>query len=355
MKRIKKSLGAVISIVLAIAMMCTTCAFADESNPDNTPKSTLSVNWVQYYDSLDELEKESDIVVDGHVVSYKTELRYDVVFTRVLFEVEQTISGNCVSGDIIEILQTGGQFEDKYTPYPEEFPALQPDREYRMYLYKSDYSDLYGQYYLVTGGYQGVFTIDSQCFYAPCNKNKSWSMNIEAGNLLLRSPGTPALTAKWYLDTIYVHYQSNISTLTSIYVYNSIVSGMQSWNTYTDCPTLSITTNAALANAYVLMQNYGETGWDAQTYREYDSNSISYSHVQFNTYYNNSYHAAGTTDIWASISCHEFGHLLGLEHHSNVALSIMRVGGTQYIYNPNGSPQWVTPQYDDIIAINYKY
>ena len=67
----------------------------------------------------------------------------------------------------------------------------------------------------------------------------------------------------------------------------------------------------------------------------------------YTAYYSNKY-------LWQAITCHEFGHALGLGHNLSIAPSIMRPVTTQY-FNVNGIPQFIAPQNADINTINRVY
>lgn len=343
----------IMCVIVCVVLLLSICAFAiNDQELGNT--GDLCVSWTKEYNTERELFNASDIVIRGTVISLEPEIRSDIVFTKTVVEINTVMKGAVSEKSRIEVLLTGGSFEGKYTPFPVEQPLLEKNQEYKLYLYNAQYSEKYGNYCLISGGYQGILEINEEGEGVPVWPGNSIFTTNNTTKTLMLGPNdnTPTTGYKWNISPINVYIQTSIASQYSTHVYSGIVSGMNSWHLNSDAPSINVVTNYALSDVRIQMANYGETGWDAQTYRDSSGNYYVVAVVSFNAYYNTTYY--GTSGIWAALSCHEFGHVYGLNHHVTNALSIMRPG-THDFYNPSGYPQWTTPQIRDILAINSVY
>lgn len=59
--------------------------------------------------------------------------------------------------------------------------------------------------------------------------------------------------------------------------------------------------------------------------------------------------------IWQAITCHEYGHTLGLDHNHDDSVGSIMFPSTNQYYNSAGTPQYVSPCTVDIVSINEKY
>lgn len=143
-------------IILAITLVLSVCVFASCAANN---MSSSSGSWHSHYDTAEEMMEEADLIITGVMVDSYTELRIDTVCTRNIIEVMEVYSGDIQVGDTIEVLQTGGKYENVTTPAFSEIPLLEYDKEYALVLRLSDPDEQYGQYYLIMGGYQGVMEI----------------------------------------------------------------------------------------------------------------------------------------------------------------------------------------------------
>lgn len=115
---------------------------------------------------------------------------------------------------------------------------------------------------------------------------------------------------------------------------------VSAWNG-TATPIYIIYTGSAGAEIYESSSNFGATGWDGQTSWTLTSlhcngwTQTQYSNVQLNNYYTRNYTSANIQ----SVSGHELGHAMGLDHVNVTA-----------IMNPN--TYVTTPQTDDVNGIN---
>lgn len=135
--------------------------------------SISSATWNDHYDDINELSYSSDIIIKGTLESSSTQLRNDVVFTMNSVKITDVISGDIKKGDIIEILQTGGTYKNIYTPPIESVPLLENGESYLLYLNLTEYHPTYGQYYLISGGYQGLALVNDKGFVEPVTSSNS--------------------------------------------------------------------------------------------------------------------------------------------------------------------------------------
>ena len=158
----KKSILLVAAIILAC--LFSGCVKAEpEAVPDNSnlpAHHTVSfATWSDHYSSKEEMAQKSDLIIVGKLVEGIPELRTNLVFTRNQVEVLAVYSGNVQIGDCVEVLQTGGEYEDYYTDPIAEVPLLSAETVYVLFLRQTKPDVRYGQYYLIMGGYQGISTI----------------------------------------------------------------------------------------------------------------------------------------------------------------------------------------------------
>lgn len=150
------------SLILAAAVMiCAAVWFLDTGNTDKEPvmPSTVSASWSEHFDSVNEMEAAADIGIVGVLSDSKTEVRGSLVFTRNIVEVVAVHSGDVQIGDYVEVLQTGGEHGNMSTPAFSELPLMEVNKEYAMFLKKTPPHEKYGQYYVISGGYQGFVEI----------------------------------------------------------------------------------------------------------------------------------------------------------------------------------------------------
>ena len=83
-----------------------------------------------------------------------------MVFTKSFIRIGEVIKGSKKQNEIITILQTGGTYEEYTTPAIYDAPIVSLGDTYHLFLKLSDYDERYGQYYVISGGYQGLFSSD---------------------------------------------------------------------------------------------------------------------------------------------------------------------------------------------------
>lgn len=107
-------------------------------------------DWVDHYNDLSSMVNKADVVVIGKVIGSKLEKRVDLIFTKQDIAIEKSLKGNLTKGDIIEVLQTGGELDGIKTPEIYDTPLFKKNDKLLLFLSKSSEG-----HYLVLGGYQG--------------------------------------------------------------------------------------------------------------------------------------------------------------------------------------------------------
>lgn len=281
-------------------------------------------SWTNQYESAEEMVDNADIVVYGTVVDQSCEQRYDLVFTRSFIDVHEVFKG---SSDLlennIEVLQTGGTLNETITPAILEMPLFEIGQEGIFVLEKTEYDPTYGQYYLVSGGYQGVLSGESDIDSLSEIKNELSDMS---------SPITvsPRMVDRgWNQSSIDFNYSSNVTRPALV------SSGLTAWNNIASV-TLYYS-GSSYAGIQVAENYYGSTGWDAYTYY-YSSTSngpLTGADIRLNRS-----SMGGFTDFqYKAVVCHEGGHALGMDGHQySGSASIMQPYTSDY-YNKYNTPQ----------------
>jgi len=316
------------------------------------------VSWHEHYESDEEMMHASDIAFTGTVVSVSPELRKDLVFTNVYVSVDSVIFGNIKEGDVIRLLQTGGRIDKLFTPAPTEIPVLEVGVQYELFLQSNENDNRYGQYYLITGGYQGVLEIDENDVYTLSENDagdEETDNNSVFASAQVQRGWTPTASSYWHKTILYVYVNSSIASEYSASIDTAIRAGINSWPTYSNAPSVIYVSSYSSADVFANMGDYGSTGWDGLTVTTYSGTVNSHSDIKINTRYLYDDYSS-LSGLWQAIACHEFGHSLGLLHNTSVSQSIMRsMTVSYYNYNPNGTPRWTTPQSADIYSINTLY
>ena len=108
-------------------------------------------SWAKINNDMPSLVQDSDLIIVGEVVESKPFLRFDMVFTLQAVRVQKVLKGNVKPGDMIEVLQTGGVFEDIERPPFQEDPLFEHGSIHLLFLYRSSTDP----WWLITGGFQG--------------------------------------------------------------------------------------------------------------------------------------------------------------------------------------------------------
>ena len=147
-------------IMLAVVILLIALAGCGNSAEKPVRGSSTSVSWSgKGYQSAEEMISESEIAIIGEVVDSYTEVRNNIVFTRQVVKAITVYKGELKEGDCIEVLQTGGTDGGMETAPLSEVLFMEHGKEYALCLRLSQPSEKYGQYYLISGGYQGIAEI----------------------------------------------------------------------------------------------------------------------------------------------------------------------------------------------------
>lgn len=147
-------------IMLAVVILLIALAGCSESAEKPVRGSSTSVSWSDKgYQSAEEMISGSDAAIIGEVTDSYTEVRNNIVFTRQVVKAITVNKGELKEGDCIEVLQTGGTDGGMETAPLSEVPFMEHGKEYALCLRFSQPSEKYGQYYLISGGYQGIAEI----------------------------------------------------------------------------------------------------------------------------------------------------------------------------------------------------
>lgn len=75
---------------------------------DTLPTADMSGKLVNYYETLDQINNDSELVVMGTIIENEYVEYSDLTFTLSKFKIDKVVKGDVNIGDIIKVLQTGG-------------------------------------------------------------------------------------------------------------------------------------------------------------------------------------------------------------------------------------------------------
>ena len=141
---------------------------------------SVSASWTgPSYREVSALGDDSDLIIVGKVFSSLEEDRKGLTFTRHVIEIKKVYKGEVKIGDTVELVQTGGRSADGFSNAPAEVPLLDSEKEYLLFLYETEPNEIYGQYYLITGGFRGVAEIKDDKCIAVSSENSSMVNQFE--------------------------------------------------------------------------------------------------------------------------------------------------------------------------------
>lgn len=164
----------------------------------DTRKVNTDPYLVKNYESIEELNADSNFGIVGTIVSNETVMLKEHFFTISTVKVEKSLKGDIKEGTIIKLLQDGGieseelkkdlpkkEFEDE--TQVEEFEkenegklteiliynseVLKPNQKCILYLNKYEDYEVEGDLYIAEGGFQGRFKVDKDGKVTPQSEN----------------------------------------------------------------------------------------------------------------------------------------------------------------------------------------
>ena len=355
----------ILSILLSLAMAFAATGSFGQAEMLKQKEPVLAAvseaSWNHGYDTLAEMTEGSDLILRGTVLSSQTELRHDLVFTRFTVSVDQLFSGGDPGLERVEILQTGGSYEEEYTPAINGAPLLRQGEEYLLYLEYAE-TEQYGNYYLIAGANQGVAKIAE-------NSSEASPFSMAGEQLSLIPYGTDevilgerqlhglekstASTCGENCTNFLIWYTTNSNEYVNVKYYihatpkgttydNAIRDGVTSWNGISSHYNYSRVTNVGTANLTAQANSYGFTGWDGYTYIYYLEGTSQILSEGGDPYIytpihkaiialNYSYLIDENVDYWKKVTIHETGHATSLSHHTCLNDTVMWGDTSQYL------------------------
>lgn len=327
-ENMQKRIFGLISIVVVFATILCTAAFAEDLCPNI--KVNAHALWIDDYDSYSDMGQNADLIVFGSVESQNSEPRCDLVFTRSVIQITEEYTGNAITTNTIEVIQTGGCLGSVSTHEFEDAPILKNDgTEYLLFLeYVND--ETYGEYYLILGGGIGAIDcsdieFDSNYETVSCDEltnRLDQELDIESIGISAYATATNTTGGYFYTKTPKVFYRSTVTSSMLAYVKNGILA----WNngSSTTGATVSTTTSSSAANVTVSAGAYGSTGWAGYTWR-YNSSGTEVTVDRYASAYiglNTSFLSSSSSN-WKLVAMHEMGHVFGLAHTNSIS-TVMR-------------------------------
>lgn len=144
------------SVLLITIISILIISFVVYYNINQSTEIIPDADWASHYDNINDLIKNSGIIIKGKVIDSKPEQRVDLIFTMQEVKIEKVYYGEIKEGDTVSVLQTGGELNGKKTTPFREAPIWNKGDEYLLFLEHTDEG-----HYLVLGGYQGAGRIEN--------------------------------------------------------------------------------------------------------------------------------------------------------------------------------------------------
>lgn len=357
----RRIISSVILITVLISCFCLS-VFAvvpgEESVMAQMKPASYTVSWTTHSETYAELLEYSDVILTGKVISQRTEVRIDLVFTVSEVKVEKVFSGSVSVGSVIPVLQMGGRTGTIYTPAPENGELLEIGEQYILFLKYAPADEKYNAYYLVVGGDQGKFDAEN---IVPSSINTMASFNYTFSarfreremRTLASQTNVPEMNTGSWVDGAHLGYVlSGMDDLPNVFV-SRVNNAILSWNGLAS--NCSFTRKfIPMPDVHVYANEYGGVDWagivvhymgnlveDSAQSGEWNYAVIRLNIAKFST----------TSDIWTSIACHEAGHVLGMKDVYNAIVdTVMEIGTTTRYQNG-----WDSPQPEDIKVLVDRY
>lgn len=154
------------NIIIKLFLVCIIFGLFITQNKTRDDNNSISghADWINHFEDFNALINASDIIIKGKKIDSYPEQRVNMIFTKEIIEVSKVYKGSLKKDDTIEILQTGGEYNNIKTSQADEAPLLEKNGNYLLFLQTTDEG-----HYLILGGYQGVGKI----------KNKKLKFNVE--------------------------------------------------------------------------------------------------------------------------------------------------------------------------------
>lgn len=104
----------------------------NSTKEESLPIADMSGKLVNYYETLDEINNDSEIVAMGTIIENEYVEYNGLIFTLSKFKVENVVKGDVAVGDTIKVLQTGGISEVKVNE--EDVKSFEDPEEVEKYL-----------------------------------------------------------------------------------------------------------------------------------------------------------------------------------------------------------------------------
>lgn len=347
MKKKLFCVGLATAVALCSAVSVSASDFVDSSSNN---ESCTMVLWGETFDSMDDIMANSDVIITGTVESQSVVKLHNLYFTHSYVR--------SAEGVMYDVTQTGAYVNGEPENIPIDSELLKLNESYFLCLDESLYNG--EPYYLIVGGNQGygVFDEANETVYAVNIDSRAVfsTMQIENTQNGISAYNIEPVAVSMYKDQVgfkpqyYFWDKTNISFHLDNRVDEApaqgyrVVEGANQWNGISSYHLTE--TSSSNADIEVVYADYtsswvGMTEADASLYTYADGQNIyTFDNVEISL--NFDYRLSSSADeyaFWLGISCHEFGHALGLPHFDNTnnGVNIMHSDISDYLER-NGSP-----------------
>ncbi len=209
-----------------------------------------------------------------------------------------------------------------------------------------------------------------ECGFSSANDASSGVMEVSS---ISSVENTPLQGFHWEQDVLVVYVDDYIPGIPEEYhndILSAICEGIMEWNGLNYCINI-IFTDSYYTNDFDVYVNVAECFdtviWKGTTIVDHDDNDDTIAveaHIQFNSTLmykdlneNGFFDYTLDLDCWKAVACHEFGHVLGLDHSDSAEYGVSIMGKyIEYYYNPvTGNPALTSPMDVDIMPLEDLY